>query len=142
MAVPILEKDSEVQRILKESKNIAVFGISKNPEKPAYYVPKALIEKGFKIFGVNPKYSGEEILGTRIYSSLLEIPEEIDVVLVFRPPSELPQILSQAYLKGFKTFWMQPGTLNEDVKNELNMKGYNVVFERCMKKESEKYIKP
>lgn len=138
--MPIVSTDEDIKRILKESKKVAVFGISDDPKKPAYFVPIALKERGFEIYGVNPKHAGKIINGIEVYSSLLEIPCEIDVVLVFRPPQDLPSVVEQAYLKGFKTFWMQPGTLNENVKEELLKKGYNVVFEKCMKVESEKHL--
>ncbi|MCX7856444.1 MAG: CoA-binding protein [Deltaproteobacteria bacterium] len=139
--MPILEKDNDIRKILAESKNVAVYGITKDAQKPAYYVPKVLKDKGFKLIGVNPKYAGEEILGAKVLKSLAEIPDEIDVILIFRPPSEVPQILKEAYIKGFKTFWMQPGTVNDEVKRELNEKGYNVVAGKCMKIESEKLLK-
>lgn len=138
--MPIVDQDIELRRLILDSKKIAVVGITKNPKKPGYYVPKALKEKGFQVYGVNPKYAGQQIDGIEVYLSLREIPDEIDVVLVIRPPTEVPEIAKEAYLKGFKTFWMQPGTLNEDVKNELIEKGYNVVAERCMKVESDKYL--
>ncbi len=138
--MPLIEKDSDILKILKESKKVAVIGITNDPVKAGYYVPKRLKEKGFEIFGVNPKYKGEEILGTAVYGSLMEIKEDIDVVLIFRPPRDVLEIAKEALSKGFKTFWMQPNTVNEDVKNDLDKRGFNVVSGRCMKIESERLL--
>jgi predicted CoA-binding protein len=141
MMVVFTDEESKIEKVLKESKNIAVIGITKDPKKPGNYVPQVLKEKGFRLFGVNPEYAGEEIMGIKVFRSINEIPEDIDVVLVFRPPQDLPKIVNEAYAKGFKTFWMQPGTTDEEVKSELAKRGYNVVAERCIKIESERYIK-
>lgn len=139
--MPILEHDPELYNILKGSRRVAVIGISPDPLKAGHYVPKTLKEKGFELFGVNPKYEGQEILGIKVYGSINKIEQEIDVVVVFRPPSDIPKIAKEALLKGFKTFWMQPGTVNEEVKEDLDKRGFNVVAGRCMKIESERLLK-
>lgn len=138
--MPEIKKDEELAEIIKKIKKVAVVGISKDERKPSYYVSKALIERGFKLFGVNPKYEGQEILGMKVYSSLLDIPEEFEAVLVFRPPNEVPKIAKEARKKGFSVFWMQPGTTNLRVKEELINLGYSVVSERCMKEVSERFL--
>lgn len=109
--------------------------------KAGHYVPKTLKEKGFELFGVNPKYEGQEILGIKVYGSINKIEQDIDVVLVFRPSGDIPEIAKGALQKGFKTFWMQPGTVNEEVKEDLDKRGFNVVAGRCMKIESERLLK-
>lgn len=139
--MPIIEKDRDIYEILKGSRRVAVIGISTDPLKAGHYVPKTLKEKGFELYGVNPKYEGQEILGIKVYGSLDKIEEEIDVVCVFRPSKEMPEIAKGALLKGFKTFWMQPGTVNEEVKEDLDKKGFNVVAGRCMKIESERFLR-
>lgn len=138
--MPLIDKDSEILKILKESKKVAVIGISNDPLKAGYYVPKTLKEKGFEILVVNPKYKGKEILGTKVYGSLVEIEKDIDIILVFRPPKDVPKIANEALSKGFKTFWMQPKTVNEEVKNDLEKRGFNVVSGRCMKIETERLL--
>lgn len=138
--MPEIKKDEELAEIIKKVKKVAVVGISKDEGKPSYYVSKALVERGFKLFGVNPKYEGQEILGMKVYSSLLDIPEELEAVLVFRPPNEVPKIAEEAKKKGFSVFWMQPGTTNLGVKEELINLGYTVVSERCMKEVSERFL--
>jgi len=138
--MPIIDKDSEIYGVLKRSRRVAVIGISPDPFKAGHYVSKTLKEKGFELYGVNPRYEGQEILGIKVYKSIKEIEEDIDVVLVFRPSKDMPDIAMEALSKGFKTFWMQPGTVNETVKDELNNKGFNVVAGRCMKIESERLL--
>ncbi len=133
--MPILETDEEIKKVLDESKNVAVIGISKDPSRPSYFVSEVLKRCGYKLFFVNPKYAGEEILGEKVYKSLLDIEENIDVVDVFRRPADVKFTAEDAVKKGFKTFWFQPGTYNEEVAKELDKKGYNVVVNKCMKVE-------
>ena len=121
--MPLIDKDSEIEKILKGSRRVAVIGISPDPLKAGHYVPKSLKEKGYELYGVNPKYEGQDILGIKVFKSINEVKEDIDVVLVFRPPKDVPDIANEALSKGFKTFWMQPGTVNEKVKEDLEKKG-------------------
>ena len=129
----ILTKDEEIKEILKNSKTVAVIGISPNPSKPSYFVSEVIQKYGFKMFYVNPKYAGQEILGEKVYGSIKDIPEEIDIVDIFRRPADLPDVAKEAKEKGFKTFWFQPGTVNNRVVEELDKKGYNVIVDKCMK---------
>lgn len=139
--MPVIYNDNEILEILKGERRVAVIGLSPDPLKAGHFVPKTLKEKGFKLYGVNPKYEGQEILGIKVYRSIGDIKEDIDVVVVFRPPKDIPDIANEALLKGFKTFWMQPGTVNENVKEELDKKGFKVVAGRCMKIESERLLR-
>jgi len=139
--MPIIDKDIEIYEVLKNSRRVVVIGISPDPLKAGHYVPKTLKEKGFDLYGVNQRYEGQEILGIKVFRSINEIEEDIDVVVVFRPSKDMPDIAKEALAKGFKTFWMQPGTVNEAVKDDLNRKGFNVVAGRCMKIESERLLK-
>ncbi len=131
--MPVVEKDEEIKKILEESKNVAVVGISPNPSKPSYFVSEVVKGYGFNMYFVNPKYAGEEILGEQVYKSLKDIPVEIDIVDVFRRPADVPFTAEEAKEKGFKTFWLQPGTVNEDVVKQLSEEGYNVIAGKCMK---------
>ncbi|WP_456402884.1 CoA-binding protein [Persephonella sp.] len=131
----IITDDKKIKEILKKSKNVAVVGISPNPAKPSYFVSEVVQRYGFKMFFVNPKYAGQTILGENVYSSLSEIPEEIDIVDIFRRPADVPDTVREAKEKGFKTIWFQPGTVNNQVVDELATEGYNVIVDRCMKVE-------
>ncbi|MDK2790800.1 MAG: uncharacterized protein PWP15_1309 [Methanothermococcus sp.] len=138
MVVEYMLKDDEIKRILQESRTVVVVGISPNPEKPSYFVSESVKKCGFKIYFVNPKYSGQEILGEKVYPAIKDIPDEIDIVVVFRKPSEVPHIAEEAKEKGFKTFWLQPGTENKEVVEQLLKEGYKVVVGRCIRVECRK----
>lgn len=126
-----MEKE-EIKDILK-LKTIAVVGFSKNPEKPAHYVPKYMKEKGYRVIPVNP--TANEILGEKSYKNLLEIPESVDVVNIFRPSQEVLPIVIDAVIKKAKAIWMQEGIVNEEAAREAEKMGMKVVMDRCMMKE-------
>jgi len=134
--MPILREDQDIKRALQSCKTICVVGISPDPYKPSHFVSEVLQSRGFKLCLVNPNYAGQRILGERVYSSIRDIPDEIDLVDVFRRPSAVPEVAEEAKDKGFKTFWMQPGAENPDVVRRLDKEGYDVVFGRCAKVES------
>ncbi|WP_297887757.1 CoA-binding protein [Sulfurihydrogenibium sp.] len=139
--MPILEKDEEIKEILEKSKTVAVVGISDDPSRPSYFVSEVVKSYGFKMYFVNPKYEGKEILGEKVYKSILDIPDEIDIVDVFRRPADVVFTAEEALKKGFKTFWFQPGTYNPQVAQKLNQLGYNGVIDRCMKVECQRFLK-
>jgi predicted CoA-binding protein len=125
---------------LKKSKTIAVVGASKNPEKEAYAVPLYLKEQGYRIVPVNP--TATEILGEKAYPSLRELPEEVgrmvDVVEVFRPSDELPEVALQAVdmkrrLGRPLIFWAQEGLESEEAKRILESNGIPYVMDACMR---------
>lgn len=134
--MPILREDKDIKRALQSCKTICVVGISPDPYKPSHFVSEVLQSRGFKLCFVNPNYAGQEILGEPVYPSIRDIPDEIDIVDVFRRPTAVPELAEEAKKKGFKTFWMQPGAENIDVVKRLDREGYNVVFGRCAKVES------
>jgi predicted CoA-binding protein len=134
--MPVLRNDQEIKRVLESCHTICVVGISPEPHRPSHFVSQVLKDRGFKLFLVNPNCAGQKILGERVYATIREVPEEIDIVDVFRRPTALPEVAEEAREKGFKTFWMQPGTENLQVIKELDAAGYNVVFGRCTKVES------
>jgi len=112
--------------VLEKSKTIAVVGASKNPQKQAYSVPRYLKDHGYRVIPVNP--SATEIMGERAYPSLLELPEEVgrtvDVVEVFRPSDELPEVALQAAEMKRRCgrpffFWAQQGLESEEAKRIL-----------------------
>ncbi|MDM7273541.1 CoA-binding protein [Sulfurihydrogenibium azorense] len=138
--MPILTKDEEIKNILESSKNVAVVGISNDPSKPSYFVSEVVKSYGFKMYFVNPKYEGQEILGEKVYKSILDIPDEIDIVDVFRRPADVVFTAEEALKKGFKTFWFQPGTYNPEIAEKLSNLGYNVIYDRCMKVECQRLL--
>ena len=124
--------DNEAWEILKNIKSIAVVGMSTNPEKPGHYVPAYLLEKGYRIFPVNPSAAGKVILGQKVYSNLNEIPGEVDAVEVFRPSDEVSQIADEAVKKGAKILWMQTGIVNNEAAQKAQRAGMKVIMDKCM----------
>jgi uncharacterized protein len=121
---------SDIRKIL-EQKNIAVVGMSKNEGKPAHFVPKYLIEHGYNVIPVNPTIT--EVLGRKSYSSIADIPDEVDVVDVFRRSEDVPPVVNDAInKKGIKVIWMQSGIYNEEAERKAKENGIDVVFNRCM----------
>jgi len=122
--------DNDIRKIYS-LKNIAVVGMSKNPDKAAHYVPKYLIEKGFNVIPVNP--TATEILGRKCYSSLLDVAGTIDVVDVFRPSEQLMPVIEEAVKIKPKVIWLQEGIHNEKAEDTARKAGIPiVVFNRCM----------
>ncbi|AVB76482.1 CoA-binding protein [Methanococcus maripaludis] len=130
----------EIKKLLDSSKNIAVIGISKNSEKPSYFVSKYLIESGFNVYFVNPNYSGEKILNHVVYSNISEIKERIDIVSIFVNPSRTIAIAKDAVKVGFKTFWFQLETSNKETVNYVLKNGFDVVLEKCIMTKNQKFL--
>lgn len=134
--MPILREDRDIKEALASCKNICVVGISPDPYKPSYFVSDVLQSRGFKLFLVNPNYAGRTILGEKVYASLDDVPEKIDIIDVFRRPSAVAALAEEAVREGFKVFWMQPGTESPETIVKLDREGYRVVAGRCAKIES------
>ncbi len=122
-----------IDRILSESKTVAVVGASDKPGRPSHAVARYLKEHGYRVFAVNPRV--EEVLGEKAYRSLSEIPAKVDVVDVFRKPEEVPPIAEEAVRIGARFFWMQEGVDSEAAKETLRKAGIPFVSDVCMKKE-------
>jgi len=128
-----MEKDVHTDEEIKkfyELRNIAVVGMSKNPEKAAHYVPKYLVEKGYNIIPVNP--TANEILGKKSYSELSDIPERVDIVDVFRPSDQALPVIDEAIKLNPKVIWLQEGIHNAEAESLAQKAGIEVVFNRCM----------
>lgn len=121
--------DDEIRKIYS-LKNIAVVGMSKNPDKAAHYVPKYLHDRGYNIIPVNP--TATEILGKKCYPTLLDIPVEIDIVDVFRPSEQVKPVIEESVKIKPKVIWLQEGIHNPDAETIAQKSGIKVVFNRCM----------
>lgn len=124
---------NELRVILKESKTIAVVGLSANWYRPSYFAAKYMQEHGYKIIPVNPAYVGQEVLGERCYSSLEDIPESVDLVDCFRKSEDIEPIASQAVTIGAKIIWLQLGVKNESASEIASAAGLTYVENRCVK---------
>lgn len=130
------ERDDEerlIIQILKESKTIAVVGLSPDPSRPSHGVARYLIEQGYHVIPVNPMVN--QVLGQKSYPDLAAVPERMDVVDIFRSPEHVPPIVEAAIVKGIPTVWMQEGIINEEAARRARDAGLRVVMDRCMMKE-------
>ncbi|MCA1062744.1 CoA-binding protein (plasmid) [Cytobacillus spongiae] len=123
----------EIGTILKQSKRIAVIGLSDNPERTSYMVSKAMQDQGYEIIPVNPTI--ESALGVKSVSSLKEIEGSIDIVNVFRRSEFLPEIAHEFDEIDSNVFWAQLGVVNEEAYRFLKERGYTVIMDRCIKVE-------
>jgi uncharacterized protein len=117
-------------RIYAETKTIAVVGASADPSKPAHQIPRYLQRQGYRILPVNPR--GGELLGEAVAHSLAEVDGPVDVVDVFRPAAEAPEIAREAIAIGAKVLWLQLGIESQEAKRLAEAAGLTVVMNRCM----------
>jgi predicted CoA-binding protein len=119
-------------------KNIAVVGMSDNPEKPSNRVPAYLMKQGYKIIPINP--TKDEIMGLKSYKSLLEVEDEIDVVDVFRRPEQVLEVVRDAIERkkqrgDIKAIWLQEGIVNDEAKRLAEENGLLFIQDKCMFRE-------
>lgn len=130
--------DDQIREILSLNK-IAVVGMSQYPQKDAHVVPRYLAEQGYVVIPVNP--NAEIILGRKSYPSISDVPEEIDIVEVFRPSDQVLPVVEEAIKKKPKVIWLQEGIHNIEAENLARNAGIKVVFNRCMLVEHRRLIK-
>jgi len=126
-----MESIETIKRILNEYKTIAVVGLSAKWNRPSHFAAKYMKEHGYKIIPVNPAY--EEILGERCYPTLLDIPEPVDIVDIFRRPEDVPTIVEDAIKIGANVVWMQLTVEHEEAAQRAREAGLEVVMNRCVK---------
>ena len=120
----------DLRPIYTESRVIAVVGASPDPMKRAHIVPSYLQDEGYRIIPVNPNH--DEILGETCYRSLTDIPEPVDVVDVFRPAGEAPDIARQSAAIGAKVLWLQEGIVSDEAGRIAQEAGLTFVSDLCM----------
>jgi len=120
-----------LRRILKESRVLAVVGLSAQWHRPSYFAAKYMIEHGYRVIPVNPQY--REVLGQKCYASLREIPEKVDLVDVFRKTSDVLPVAKDAIAIGAKVLWQQLGVKNEEAAALARAAGLASVMDRCVK---------
>jgi predicted CoA-binding protein len=118
--------------LMGEARTIAVVGVSENPSRDSYDVARYLIEAGYEVYLVNPTVDAE-VLGRRVYDSVQELPEAVDIVDVFRRSEHVPPIVDDAIEAGAKVVWMQLGIVNEEAAERARAAGLEVVMDRCTK---------
>ena len=127
-------------RILTSYRNIAMVGLSSNPYQPSSFAGIYLGANGYNIIPVNPSQAGKEILGQRVYGRVDEIDRPVDIVDVFRPASEAPEIARQAVKIKAKVLWLQLGVISEEAAKIARDAGLEVVMDRCCKIEHARFF--
>ena len=119
-----------VQDILEKSKVIAVVGLSPKPHRDSHEVARYMQDNGYRIIPVYPR--ADSILGEKVYPDLKSIPEEVDVVDIFRKSQDVPPVVDEAIEIGAKAVWMQLGIVHEGAAAKAREAGLGVVMDRCM----------
>jgi predicted CoA-binding protein len=125
--------EDEIKEILTSYKTIAIVGISNKPDRDSYIVAEYLLNQGYKIIPVNPNI--DTVLGLKAYPDLISIPEDIEIVDIFRRPEFVDEIVDQAIEKRAKVVWMQLGVINESAAEKARKAGLKVVMNKCIKVE-------
>jgi len=122
--------DQELRQLLTDATTIAMVGASSNPDKASHGIMQKLQKAGYRVIPVNPRET--EILGERSFASLIDVPERIDIVDVFRRPEDTPGIADDAVTIGAKALWLQTGIVNEDAAARAKAGGLLVVMDACI----------
>ena len=124
-----------LRRILRETKLIALVGVSLNPVRPSYYVARYLDLKGFDVIPVNPMHAGEQIFGKTVVARLSDIDRSVDMVDIFRRSDAVPPIVDEAlaHFDDLKTIWMQIGVMHAAAAVKAEAAGLQVIQNRCPK---------
>jgi predicted CoA-binding protein len=125
--------DDYIRDILARHGTIAMVGASASTSRPSYFAMKYLKQKGFRVIPVNPGQAGKEILGEKVYASLAEIEEQVDIVDVFRTSDASLAVAREAIAIGAKVVWMQIGVRNDEAARLAEKAGLRVVMNRCPK---------
>jgi hypothetical protein len=128
-----LKLSDPIYELLARIKTIAVVGLSDSPLRPSHGVSAYMQAHGYRIIPVNPRIA--EALGENSYPSLLEVPDKIDLVDVFRRPEYVDEIVEQAIQRKVPAIWLQEDVINERAAEKARQAGMFVVMDRCILKE-------
>ena len=119
-----------ITKILRESKTIAVVGLSSSPMRPSFGVSQYMKDAGYRIIPVNPNET--EVLGEKSYARLEDVPEKIEIVDVFRRAEEVPPVIESAIRVGAKVVWLQLGIENDAAAEKARAAGLTVIEDACI----------
>jgi uncharacterized protein len=122
-----------IRELLERSKTIAVVGLSNSPLRPSHGVSAYMQTHGYRIIPVNPTIKGA--LGEKAYPSLLDVPETIDIVNIFRRPQFVGEVVNQAIQLKVPAVWMQEEVIHEEAAEKARKAGIFVIMDRCILKE-------
>jgi len=130
-------------QLLQQYRHVAIVGVSADPYRPSHFVAIYLQAEGYDIIPINPRYTGQTLLGKRVYATLTEAKEageQIEVVDVFRRAENVPPIAEEAIAVGAKVLWLQMGIRNDEAARKVQEAGLTVVQDRCMKIEHARFF--
>ena len=125
--------DRLISSVLNKTKTIAMIGLSSSWNRPSYFVAKYLIDRGYKIYPINPKEVGKKILGQKVYSNIKEIKDKIDMVDVFRKSSDIDKIIEDILACNPQFIWLQIGVINNKLAKVAANKNIPIIMNRCPK---------
>jgi len=127
--------DSLIENVLKSVKSIALVGFSANESRPSFFVTKYLIERGYTLYPINPGLAGQEFFGAKVYASLNDVPEPLDMIDIFRNSEAAEGIVDEALALTTrpKVIWMQLGVRNDRAAEKAEAQGLTVIMNRCPK---------
>jgi uncharacterized protein len=128
-----MTQSDPIAELLTRAKTIAVVGLSSNPLRPSHGVTAYMQSHGYRIIPVNPNI--DECLGQKAYPSLLDVPEKIDIVNIFRRPEFVEEVVDQAIQLKVPAIWMQEDVIHEKAAGKARQAGIFVVMDRCILKE-------
>jgi predicted CoA-binding protein len=128
-----MKQPDPIAELLKRTKTVAVVGLADNPLRPSHGVSAYMQSHGYHIIPVNPQI--DSCLGEKAYPSLLDIPEKIDIVNIFRRPEYVEEIVDQAIQLQVPAVWMQEEVIHEKAAEKARQAGIFVVMDRCILKE-------
>ncbi len=129
----MINDPDRITELLNTAKTIAVVGLTDSPLRPSYGVSHYMRSQGYRIIPVNPNITEWE--GEKAYASLLDIPERVDIVNIFRRPEAVPEVVEQAIQIKAPAIWMQEGVVHEAAAEKARQAGILVVMDRCILKE-------
>lgn len=125
--------DAHIAELLREAKTIAVVGLSSNRMRASFGVARFLQRQGYRIIPVNPNET--EVLGERAYACLRDVPDDVDIVNIFRRSEKVPEVIDDALQKTPRCIWMQERVVNNAAAQKAESAGIAVVMNRCILKE-------
>lgn len=134
-----MSQDATIGKLLRETQTIAVVGFSSKTHKAGYYVPEYLQQQGYRIIPVNPFLDAG--LGEKAYPTLKDVPEPVDLVLIFQRSENVPPVVEEAIAVGARAVWMQLGIAHEEAATNATAAGLDVVQNACMLVEHRRYMR-
>lgn len=128
-----MAESDPIAELFRSSRTIAVVGLSKNPMRASHGVSAYMQSQGYKIIPVNPEV--DEVLGEKAYPSLLDVPDQIDIVDIFRRSEFVPEIVDQAIQRKARAIWMQEDVIHEKAAEKARRAGLFVIMDSCILKE-------